>query len=96
MLAVKRPTVVAVEVNRRNSLHAGDETCKRGIHSSFKTQGRSPYQSPHKKDWCPSIFFKKINWLGFRLILILSFQTVQWSLCFIEEEKRYRGYVNIF
>ena len=45
MLAVKRSVGVTPEVNLRNPLHAGEETCKRGIHSGFETQGRRHQKS---------------------------------------------------
>ena len=40
MLATKRSAGVTPEVNLRNSLHAGDKACKRGIRPVFETQGR--------------------------------------------------------
>ena len=42
MLVVKRLAGVAPEVN---PLHAGDETCKKGIHHGFKTQDRRHQKS---------------------------------------------------
>ena len=32
VVAVKRSACVAPELNMRNPLHVGDESCKRGIH----------------------------------------------------------------
>ena len=40
MLAVKRSAGVAPEVNLRNPLCAGKDTCKQGIYPDFETQGR--------------------------------------------------------
>ena len=40
MLAIQWSAGVTPEVNLRNLLHTGDETCKRGIHSGFETTGR--------------------------------------------------------
>ena len=55
MLTSIQSAGVAPEMNFRNSLHEGNKTCKRGIHSGFETQGRRPkqgYQWPHEKDVC--------------------------------------------
>ena len=40
MLAMKRSTGVAPEVNLWNPLHAGIKTCKRGTHPGFETHRR--------------------------------------------------------
>ena len=40
MLTSIQSAGVAPEVNLRNSWHADDEACKRGIHPGFETQGR--------------------------------------------------------
>ena len=60
MLVVKRLVGVAPEVNLKNPLCTGDETCKQGIHYGFKTQNRRHqrsktgiFMSPTKKDLCP-------------------------------------------
>ena len=58
MQTVKGSAGVAAEVNLRNLLHTGHETCMQGIHPGFETQSRqdimrSPkqgYQWPHKDD----------------------------------------------
>ena len=42
---VKRSAGVALEVNLRNPLHAGDEAHKWGIHPGFETQGRHHQKS---------------------------------------------------
>ena len=43
-MCTQRSAGLASAVNLRNLLHAGDETCKQGIHPGFETQGR-----PHQK-----------------------------------------------
>ena len=45
MLATKRSAGVAPDVNLRNLLHAGNETCKHGIHYGFETQSRHHQKS---------------------------------------------------
>ena len=45
MLTPIQSAGVAPEVNLRNSLHAGDKVCKRGIHPGFETQGRRHQKS---------------------------------------------------
>ena len=45
MLTSIQSAGVAPEVNLRNSLYAGEEACKRGIHPGFETQGRRHQKS---------------------------------------------------
>ena len=45
MLAIKRSTGVAPEVNLRNQLHAGDNTRYQGLHPGFETQPRCHQKS---------------------------------------------------
>ena len=40
MLATKRAAGVTPELNLRNPLHAGDKSCKQGIHPGIETQGK--------------------------------------------------------
>ena len=62
-------------VHHENSLHAGDESCKRGIHFDFETQGRlyqkckTGYQWSHKRANILQFILKKIKALAKRNIL---------------------------
>ena len=40
MLAIKRPVVVAPEVNPKNPLHASTKVLESRIHYGFETQGK--------------------------------------------------------
>ena len=48
MLAAKRSAGVALEVNLRNPLHAGDKPCKQGIRRGFECQGRRHQKSENR------------------------------------------------
>ena len=70
MQVVKRWAGVTPEVNRRNPLHAGEETGKQGIHPDFETEGSCHQKSKNrdisappqkKKDSRPP----KKNWKNF-------------------------------
>ena len=64
-----------ITVHHENSLHAGDEACKRGIHFDFENQGRlyqkskTGYQWSHKRAYILQFIFKKIKALAKRNIL---------------------------
>ena len=77
MMAVKRSSGVAPEVNLRNSLHADNKAGKQGIHPGFETQGKCHHKSKTgismalQKGLMSSIFFKKIK---IKNLNIASFQ----------------------
>ena len=51
MLAVNSSAGVALEVNLRNPLHAGEKVCKREIHPGVETQGKC-YQKVQSRGIC--------------------------------------------
>ena len=53
MLTSIQSAGLAPEVNLRNSLHAGDKACKRGIHIGFETQGRCRQKSKTRVSVAP-------------------------------------------
>ena len=63
MLTSIQSAGVAPEVNLRNSWHAGNKACKRGIHSGFKTQGRHHQKSKTGVSVAPQkgLMFSKIE-----------------------------------
>ena len=60
MLAVKRSTGVAPEVNLRNSMqarkHASESTLALKPRADITRSLKEGYQWPHKKDMCPTKF----------------------------------------
>ena len=45
MLDIKRSAGVTLEVNLKNPLHTGKETCKQELHPGFETSGRRHQKS---------------------------------------------------
>ena len=75
MLTSIQSAGVPQEVNLKNSLHAGNKACKRGIHPGFETQGRRYQKSKTGVSVAPriglmssKIFLKKL--LSLKIIRI--------------------------